>query len=124
MTTSFRRANLIWNITTPLREQLEQRSDLTMTWNKLRDIPHDRPVMIARWCDASPYNRDGIKEGHWIYDGVFMWRAQRDGIDRDLVCVSLDNERWLRGGTTGSGKDSLDWYRWADIPALPSDPAF
>lgn len=95
-----------------------------MDWKTLDAIPHDRPVMIASWCDPSEYNRDGIKEGHWTYGGVFQWRAPREGVDRDLVCVSLDNQRWLRGGTTVSGKDSLIWYRWSDIPALPTEPAF
>ena len=93
-------------------------------WNKLDSIPKDRPVMIARWCDPSEYNRDGIKDGHWIYDGIFKWRAPREGFDRDLVCVSLDNQRWLRGGTTVSGKNSLDWYRWSDIHNLPTEAAF
>lgn len=92
-----------------------------MIWRKLDTIPKDRPVMLAVWRGASDWPADRIKEPHWTYYGLFKWQEAPEH-DRDVVCVSLDREHWLRSGITASGYDVLSPYRWADIPALPEQP--
>lgn len=85
-----------------------------MDWHKLDTLPSDRPVLLIQWQDVSTYLQ---RPAEWRHMGAFT--AERHDHDKSVVAVSTNRQYWLRGGITRNGDDTLDTWRWAEVPPMP-----